>query len=436
MTIHAIEICSCAGGMALGFRRAGIEFDLVVDKDESACKSYRHNLGHDPIRMDLRDLLRLAESGWHPGGGVLDLVVADPPCQPWSTAGKQRGLGDERDCLRPLIALIEVLQPRAFLLGNVPGLEHANAADALADTVGALSFRGYCIDHIVLDAADYGVPQRRIRPFWFAHRGGPCITWPSPTHGPPTDQIGLAGTELAPWVTCRQALRDLPMAELGKVRSLRPPKKHANGSGHPWSEADSPARTICARHDGGSGGGDVLQLFDTGFPPSHVDQPARTVTTRGSHKGNKMVGIQIEEWPWDRPATTVCGENWIPQPGHTHTRMDKFHGKPYQGWRAVVLSERARARLQGFPEWLCGCNGGFPIARVEDLQREMEEGSGPDVRISEVCQTCWLPRRPWRFIGHTKGSRNAQIGMAMPPPLSEAIARSVAQWFTTSEGQS
>jgi DNA (cytosine-5)-methyltransferase 1 len=403
--VHAMEICGCAGGMALGFRRAGLEFDLVVDRDADACASYTHNLGHAPLRMDLRDLLRMAESGWHPGRGVLDLLVADPPCQPWSSAGKQQGLGDERDCLRPLMALVAVLLPRAFLLGNVPGLEYENAQAALAETVGALSYRGYCIDHCVLDAADYGVPQRRIRPFWFAHRGGPCITWPTPTHGPPTDQLEIGGTELYPWVTCRQALCDLPLSEIGQVRGLRPPKKNEDGSGHPWSEVDAPARTICARRDGGSGGGDVLKVM---------------------------------EWPWDRPATTVCAENWIPQPGHCFTKGElkgaKYEGKTYQGWRAVVLSERARARLQSFPDMLCGCNGGFPTAEIYRLVEAVQmvepiDASGRIYRAEDCCETCWLPRRPWRFIGQTKGSRNAQIGMAMPPLLSSVIGRSVKEWF-------
>jgi len=370
--IHAIEICSCAGGIALGFRRAGIEFDLVVDKDEDACASYSHNLGHAPLCMDLRDLLRLVQGGWRPERRI-DLLVADPPCTPWSSAGKRGGLADERDCLRPLLDLVLLLEPRAFLLGNVPGLEYDSAESALADTVGALSYRGYCIDHITLDAANYGVPQRRIRPFWFAHRGGPCITWPVATHGPASAQLALAGTEVAPWVTCRQALHDLPLDELGKVRRIRPHTMHA-----------------------------------------------------------------LLEWPWDRPATTVCAENWIPQPGHCFTKGElkggKVEGKTYQGWHAVVLPERARSRLQGFPDRICGCNGGFPLAKLEFLQNELEmaepiDATGRIYRAEDCCETCGFPSRPWRFIGRTKGSRNAQIGMAMPPPLAEAIARAVAEWF-------
>lgn len=62
----AIELFGCAGGMALGFRRAGIEFDWAFDWDADACASYEVNLGHRPVQMDARDVLRLVESGWRP----------------------------------------------------------------------------------------------------------------------------------------------------------------------------------------------------------------------------------------------------------------------------------------------------------------------------------------------------------------------------------
>lgn len=83
-----LELFSCSGGMAEGFRRAGITFDVAVDQDPDACDSYERNLGHRPIKMDVRDLLRLWRAGGPP---VVDLIVADPPCTPWSVAGHRKG---------------------------------------------------------------------------------------------------------------------------------------------------------------------------------------------------------------------------------------------------------------------------------------------------------------------------------------------------------
>lgn len=81
-----IEIFSCSGGMAEGFRRAGVEFDMAVDKDDDAVASYEANLGHRPIQMDAGDLLRMVKLGWR---APIDLIVADPPCTPWTLTARR-----------------------------------------------------------------------------------------------------------------------------------------------------------------------------------------------------------------------------------------------------------------------------------------------------------------------------------------------------------
>src|SRR6187549_508632 len=107
----AIELFPCSGGMAEGFRRAGVTFDLAFDLDPNACESYERNLGHRPEQMDVRDLLadvRLAGEAAAPlfFGSPISLFVADPPCTPWSRAGKRLGVADERDMLQDTCELI------------------------------------------------------------------------------------------------------------------------------------------------------------------------------------------------------------------------------------------------------------------------------------------------------------------------------------------
>jgi DNA (cytosine-5)-methyltransferase 1 len=308
----AIEVFCCSGGMAEGFRLAGIDFALAFDKDKDACESYACNLGHHPVMIDVHDLVHLAEHGWRPD---VWLLVADPPCTPWSSGGDRKGLADPRDCLRPTVELIKLLQPQAYLIGNVPGLEFETNAGALEQTIGSLSRHGYCTaDFVVLDAADFGVPQHRVRPFWFGHRRGtPCITWPARTHGQPTAKGQLPGLELAPRVTAGEALADLPEAALAK--------------------------------------GDVA-------------------------------------WLDERPSTTVTADRGgrIGSPGRNEAGGKRYYDN------AIVLSELARARLQGFPD-------------------------------------------RWVFVGKTKKSRNAQIGMAMPPALARAVAESIAAWRAAADAQ-
>jgi len=313
MTTRAIELFGCSGGMAEGFRRAGIEFAEAFDSDADACESYARNLGHRPIRMDVRELLRLTTlAGCTPG--KLELVVADPPCTPWSRAGKRRGLEDGRDMLAVTTELLQHWSPTTWLIGNVAGLDDAPNAEALQHTMGRLA-TGYCIDFALLDAAAYGVPQHRWRPFWFGHpTGTSCIRWPQPTHCGDDKQLQLAGTQLTPLVTVRQALAHLTRRELGTPIRIR---TRSGRHGHPCSRAHRPAGTIAASMPGNGGG---VLAYGTGrhHRPGHPDEPARTLT-RNTHSDGALA-----HWPWTRKP-----------------RSD--------GPNAIKLSEHAAAILQGFP---------------------------------------------------------------------------------------
>jgi len=453
--VNILELFPCSGGMAEGLRRAGLAPTMAFDFDADACASYEANLGHAPIRIDVRDLLRMVRAGWTPG--PVDLLVADPPCVPWSRAGKRKGTDDERDMLVMTVEIIRLLSPRFWLLANVPGLDDGPNWPTVQRTIGSLSSSHYCIDFARLDAADYSVPQHRIRPFWFGHGCAfPCIRWPERTHADPSElhTATIAGiAQLLPHVTCCAALSHLSAEDLGTPIRLR--WRGANGkqeasipdrparvvgtsnlsdgnvlahpeiafrkdnrrSRHPGkapraSHIDAPAGVVTSRENHGDG----CVLFDgPNHRPSVTDAPARTVTknthsdgallthprhpindpeapsycvtTKGNGRGAQ--GACVMTWPWDRPSTTLTAdsEGRLAPPGH--------HGNSFlsdnrgHGPNAVKLSEKAAAILQGFP-------------------------SG------------------WVFSGDTKRSRWSQIGQAMPPPLAEAVARSIARTMTLS----
>lgn len=405
-----VELFSCSGGAAEGARRAGVHFDRVFDKDADACASYTHNLGHAPIRMDVSDLLRMVEGGWRLT--PIRLFVADPPCTPWSRAGKRQGVEDERDMLTETARLIELLRPRAWLIANVPGLDDADHwKSTVQPVIGGMARRGgYCVDYASLDAADFGVPQRRIRPLWYGHAvGTPCVHWPSPSHCKPPVLLGLG---IKPWVTCREALSELSAEELGRPIKLRYRGGEGVGKKARASELDTPAGVVTAHEGSGDGctlavpherhpiskldapsftiktnGGRASQasstldlterLPDPNRPPVSVDEPFRTVTKASESQA-------LIEWQWDRSALTVTADpnGRIGAPGR--------HGKSSLSQPdAVVLSERAAAILQGFPDG-------------------------------------------WHFAGATKRTRWSQIGQAMPPPLMEAVVRQIAKQLASS----
>lgn len=413
-----LELFPCSGGLAEGFRRAGASPSVAFDYDDDACDSYEANHGHRPIQMDVRDLLRMARGkmlcGWW-NDEPLRLLIADPPCTPWSRAGKRLGQADERDMLAVTVEIINILGPRSFLIANVPGLDDGPNWPIVQRVIGGIARRGYCIDFARLDAADYGVPQHRVRPFWYGHMTDawcptPCIQWPARTHASPLEcrNETIPGVvPLRPWVTCRDALAHLPAEQLGMPIRLRRrscsspqhgsvPGKPARVVGtsnlsdgnvlllthpdagakdtrpprpnHRPSRDDAPARTLTRNtHSDGA------LLVHARHPISEADQPSRTITTKGDGRGAQ--GACVLAWTWDRPSTTVTTREAVPPPGHHDASILSMPG-------AVKLSEKAAAILQGFPE-------------------------------------------SWVFSGKTKAARWSMIGQAMPPPLAEAVARQV-----------
>lgn len=176
--MNVVELFCCSGGMAEGLRRAGLPVTEAFDFDDDACASYERNLGHKPIGIDVRDLLRMVRLGWRPSemrdedtGELrgIDLLVADPPCVSWSRAGKRLGLNDPVDMLKETVAIVAALAPRHFLIANVPGLDDGPNWPVVQELIGGLSRHGYCIDFARLDACDYGCPVA-VRPALFMCR--------------------------------------------------------------------------------------------------------------------------------------------------------------------------------------------------------------------------------------------------------------------------
>jgi DNA (cytosine-5)-methyltransferase 1 len=360
-----IELFSCSGGMAEGFRRAGITFDVVIDKDANAVTSYARNHRHRPVQMDAEDLLRLVHLGFAPP--AVDLLVADPPCTPWSRAGSRKGLDDDRDQLVTTVELIRALRPLCWLIANVPGLDDGPNLKHVHATIGSIA--GYHVDFRRLDAADYGVPQRRVRPFWFGRpASSEPLRWPAPTHSDPSE-LGMIAETRAPWITCRDALGHLSAEDRGKPIRIR----WRDDTDHRPSSIDEPAKTLTRNtHSDGA------LLVHERHPVSAANEPSRAVT--GSDGGGAK-GARVIEWPWDRPSTTVFEDPRLLPPG-SHPKTGSIMSQP----NAVAITERAAAILQGFPEG-------------------------------------------WHFAGATKRSRWSQIGQAMPPGLAQPVAEAIATWM-------
>lgn len=169
----AIDLFAGAGGLTEGLKQAGFKVLGAVEIDALATETYRMN--HPRVRMWHTDIMRLSGADVRRTlrlkKGQLDLSAGCPPCQGFSamrTLNGGREVRDDRnDLIFQFLRLVEQLEPKSIMMENVPGLM---ADDRMRRVRRALIKLGYHVDCRILDAADYGVPQRRRRMILLAAR--------------------------------------------------------------------------------------------------------------------------------------------------------------------------------------------------------------------------------------------------------------------------
>lgn len=347
--MRAIELFAGAGGLGIGVSRAGFLPAGVVEWDKWCCDTIRENRARgvlpvsnwpEPIEGDIRSV------DFRQHEGSLDLVTGGPPCQPFSLGGKHRAHQDTRDMWPEAVRVVRETKPQAFIFENVKGLTRASFASYLAYIVHQLTYpelmrrteeswedhltrlerhhtgrksRGgltYRVVHRVLNAADFGVPQRRERVVFVGFRADLGIEWsfPEPTHsreallwdqgprGGYWDRHGIAHRQRAvsprsaeamllhrepagksPWRSVRDAIGDLPDPERDPKSALKVLNhKFQAGArvypGHTGSPLDEPAKTLKAGVHGVPGGENMLVRADGSVRYFTVRESARLQT--------------------------------------------------------------------------------------------------------------------------------------------------------------
>lgn len=228
----AIDLFAGAGGLASSLESTGWRTVAALDIDRDAVETLRRNQSHGHLRRtkivcaDIRDVrandLRPDGAGrsWRP-----ELLAGGPPCQPFSSAGRMRSTSDPRGRLfHEFVRLAEELQPRFILFENVSGLVTARTPDG---RVGGVLQRiqrefesiGYACRFDLLNAADFGAPQRRVRLYMIAARRGVLPTFPKPTHSKTPDLLR------EPWLTLGQFLSNQTPPERAEI--VRPSSHRA-----------------------------------------------------------------------------------------------------------------------------------------------------------------------------------------------------------------
>ena len=352
----AVELFAGAGGLGMGVGRAGFAHKLVVDWDGHACATIRANqaLGHPAVASwplqegDVREI----DYGTL---GTVDLVSGGPPCQPFSLGGKHHGPLDSRDMFPQAIRAVRELAPKAFVLENVPGLkraafshylgyirdhlrfpeiairpqetwlDHARRLKRQSRAADAYDGLTYDVQAELVNAADFGVPQKRERMIIIGLRADLGVDWsfPNPTHSqdallwqqwiaetywdrhrvPKSDRPPVPprlarrlepfqGFDIPPpskpWRTVRDALAGLPDPEFDPASSRRIPNHQFNPgarvyAGHTGSRLDEPAKVLKAGDHGVPGGENMLARDDGTYRYFSVREAARLQTFPDSY---------------------------------------------------------------------------------------------------------------------------------------------------------
>ena len=199
--LKVISLFSGCGGMDLGFRGdftvfgkhyAPNPYEIVFANDivQKACDTYTHNFQHEAYCCDVKQL----DYAILPNA---DIVIGGFPCQDFSLAGKRRGLSAERGRLYlEMKKVIEYCRPMAFIAENVDGIRRNKAGDdssALEIILDDFRSLGYTVIYKVLNAANYGVPQNRVRVIISGIRTDLCknMKYPEETNGDNTRQAWI-----------------------------------------------------------------------------------------------------------------------------------------------------------------------------------------------------------------------------------------------------
>lgn len=218
--LRALSAYSGGGGLDLGFERAGFEHVASYELLQHAADTLQRNRPDWEIfgGLDAGDVTKVDWRSWR---DKVDIYHGGPPCQPFSSAGRQQGNLDPRDCWPATVDAIKKIQPLAFICENVPALASAKFADYVQGTIikplESARPRWY-VQRIFLQARDFGVPQVRRRVVFVGFRSKEAadrFVPPSPTHAWATE-----GDELPATLGARTALGLAP--EDGVVDGLAP----------------------------------------------------------------------------------------------------------------------------------------------------------------------------------------------------------------------
>ncbi|MFD4723056.1 DNA cytosine methyltransferase [Streptomyces sp. NPDC058423] len=342
-----IDLFAGCGGMTAGFVRTGrYKPTMAVEWNLHAAATYAANFGEDHMRWG--DIAEIKDSEIPRA----DVIIGGPPCQGFSNLGS-RDVDDPRNKLwKEYIRFVRRAKPKAFVIENVDRFRSSSEFALLLKEVepGGL-LEGYVLQYAHMLAADYGVPQRRVRTIVIGSRVG-SIPIPRQTHAKDLT-LDSVDHEFEPWRTVRDAISGLPKVPA----STDLPASEAEFFGQVipgiFKGLDihlgrRPTQMSLERYDHIPPGGGRFNLPDHLLPNCWRNKKSGTTDVMG-----RMV--------WDRPSLTIRTEFFKPEKGqYLHPQWDPKNSSNRVN-RPITHYEAAR--LQDFPTDYLWCGSKIEIAR-------------------------------------------------------------------------
>ncbi|MGY1771941.1 DNA (cytosine-5-)-methyltransferase [Blastococcus sp. SYSU D00813] len=333
----AADLFSGAGGISLGLARAGFTPVVAVDHYAEAVETHAHHFPGLSLNWDLADVNRIEELAELLTTIGVDVIAGGPPCQPFSKAGRsgiryrvRHGLRDpideRRDLWRSFLEVVQLVQPPAVLMENVPDMALDREMFILRSMVEELEELDYGVEERIVDTWRYGVPQFRQRLILVALRGRLQFVWP---HESP-ERVSV-------W----NAIGDMPEVSGG----WRP-----EGGAHGWAEYDGPVTSFQQRMRQGVKASDRGKLYD------HITRPVREDDARAFELMDSSTRYSDLPAEMKRYRDDIfddkykrLDENDLSRTITAHIAKDGYwYIHPRQG-RTITVREAAR--LQTFPDW-------------------------------------------------------------------------------------
>jgi DNA (cytosine-5)-methyltransferase 1 len=282
--------------------KRGYDPVFAVEIDPAAARTFKSNFDCEVFDGPIEEIKTFPDA---------DVIIGGPPCQGFSPLGRDRddqSRSQLNDLWRHYLRAIKQVSPRAFVIENVPEFQRsAQFAELLELMKRDRSLRQYGFAYGVLNAADYGVPQRRKRGIFLAVKGARDVPWPPPpTNGPESPRQ-------RDYVTVRQAIGDLP---------FEPNDKDLHVGRNPRPMSLDRYRAI---PEGGNRF-DLARNRPDLLPRCWANKPKGTTDVMG-------------RLYWDKPSVTIRTEFFKPEKGrYLHPTADR------------PITHREAARLQTFPD--------------------------------------------------------------------------------------